>query len=62
MFLENYEKLNDNVTQLKIQLTQVDKTLKTMEAVSKSANQAFQNRIINLERQCCKTVLTSSVF
>ena len=44
MFLENYEKLNDNVTQLTDQLAQVDKTLRKMEsqlAVSNSANQAF---------------------
>ena len=44
MFLENYEKLNDNVTQLTNQLAQVDKTLRKMEsqlAVSNSANQAF---------------------
>ena len=41
MFLENYEKLNGNVTQLTNQLAQVDKTLKRMEsqlAVSKSVN------------------------
>ena len=50
MFLENYEKLNDNVTQLTNQLAQVDKTLKRMEsqlAVSKSVNEAFQNLIIS---------------
>ena len=44
MFLENYEKLNDNVTQLTNQLAQVDKTLRKMEsqlAVINSANQAF---------------------
>ena len=44
MFLENYEKLNDNVTQLTNQLAQVDKTFRKMEsqlAVSNSANQAF---------------------
>ena len=38
-------------------MAQVDKTLKRMEsrlAVSKSINEAFQNRIISLERQCWK--------
>ena len=57
MFLENYEKLNVNITQLENQLAQVDKTFKRMEsqlAVSKSVNEAFQNRIISLERQCWK--------
>ena len=39
------------------QLAQVDKTLKRMEsqlAVCKFVNEAFQNRIINLERPCWK--------
>ena len=57
MFLENYEKLNVNITQLENQLAQEDKAFKRMESqltVSKSVNEAFQNRIISLERQCWK--------
>ena len=57
MFFESYEKLNDNVTQLTNQLAQVDKAMKRMEsqlAVSNSVNEAFQNQIISLERQCWK--------
>ena len=57
MFLENYEKLNGNVTQLINQLAQVDKTLKRIKsqlAVSKSVNETFQNRTVGLERQCWK--------
>ena len=48
MFLENYEKLNDNVTQLTNLLAQVDKTLKRMESqlsVNNSVNEAFQNHL-----------------
>ena len=51
MFLENYEKLNDNVTQLTNQLAQIDKILKRMElqlAVSKSVNEAFQKNDENV--------------
>ena len=57
MFLEKYKKLNNIVTQLTNQLGQVVKTLKRMESqlvVSNSVNEAFQNRIISLERQCWK--------
>ena len=49
MFLENYEKLNYNVSHLTIQLTQLDMTLKGIESqlvVSKSVNEAFQKQII----------------
>ena len=48
MFLENYGKLNDNVTQLTNLLAQVDKTLKRMESqlsVNNSVNEAFQNHL-----------------
>ena len=57
MFLNNYEKLNNNVTNLTNQLTQVDKTLKRTKsqvAVSKSVNKAFQNQIISLEESVRK--------
>ena len=49
MFLENYEKLNYNVSHLTIQLAQLDMTLKGIESqlvVSKSVNEAFQKQII----------------
>ena len=57
MFLNNYEKLNNNVTNLTNQLAQVDKTLKRTKsqvAVSKSVNKAFQNQIISLEESVRK--------
>ena len=59
MFFENYAKLNGNLTQLTKKLAQADKTLKIMEsqlAISKSVNEAFQNRIIRLERQRWKNM------
>ena len=49
MFLENYEKLNYNVSHLTIQLAQLDMTLKGIDSqlvVSKSVNEAFQKQII----------------
>ena len=49
MFLENYEKLNYNVSHLTIQLAQLDMTLKGIESqlvVSKSVDEAFQKQII----------------
>ena len=52
MFLNNYEKLNNNLTNLTNQLAQVHKTLKRTKsqvAVIKSVNMAFQNQIISLE-------------
>ena len=52
MFLNNYEKLNNNLTNLTNQLAQVHKTLKRTKsqvAVIKSFNKAFQNQIISLE-------------
>ena len=52
MFFENYEKWNDNLTNLTNQLAQVDKTLKRMKSlvvVSKSVNKALQSQIISLE-------------
>ena len=57
MFLNNYEKLNNNVTNLTNQLAQVDKTLKRTKsqvAVSKSVNKTFQNQIISLEESVRK--------
>ena len=52
MFLNNYGKLNNNLTNLTNQLAQVHKTLKRTKsqvAVIKSFNKAFQNQIISLE-------------
>ena len=52
MFLNNYEKLNNNLTNLRNQLAQVHKTLKRTKsqvAVIKSVNMAFQNQIISLK-------------
>ena len=52
MFLNNYEKLNNNLTNLTNQLAQVHNTLKRTKsqvAVIKSFNKAFQNQIISLE-------------